>query len=146
GAGTSPGRRVSNFPRIRKMGSGQNQKAQINVTPMIDILLVLIITFMIVTLQSSRGLEALVPQPAASNSRRPLVPRQIVITVLGNGIVELDEDSVAIAALAGRLADVTRSVAIDVVFIRAAPDLEFQQVAEVIDIAKGAGLHRVALM
>ena len=128
------------------MLAGGTQRAEINVTPMIDIMLVLIITFMIVTLQSSRGLKALVPQPAEPDARPAVTPRQIVITVIGDGTVQLNEESVGVPALAGRLATVTKSVAIDVVFIRGGPDLEFQQIAEVIDIARTAGLNRVALM
>jgi biopolymer transport protein ExbD len=128
------------------MAAGSNEGPQINVTPMIDILLVLIITFMIVTLQSSRGLQALVPQPADTNAPPKENPRQVVLTVVGDGTVQLNEESVTVAALADRLALLLKSVAIDVVFIRGGPDLEFSQVAEVIDIARAAGLNRVALM
>jgi biopolymer transport protein TolR len=128
------------------MLAGGPQRAEINVTPMIDIMLVLIITFMIVTLQGSRGLDALVPQPAGPETRQPAVSRQIVITVTGHGTVEMNEEQVDVAALENRLTQLVKNVAIDVVFIRGGPDLEFQQIAQVIDIARTAGLNRVALM
>jgi len=128
------------------MAAGGAQRAEINMTPMIDIMLVLIITFMIVTLQSSRGLNALVPQSADPGSRTADNPRQIVITVIGDGTVRLNQEPIEIRALADRLSLLVRNVAIDVVFVRGGPDLEFQQVAEVIDIARTAGLNRVALM
>ena len=128
------------------MLAGGGERAEINVTPMIDILLVLIITFMIVTLESSRGLNALAPQNAPWDARPQVNPRQVVITVVGDGTVELNEESVQVRGLAERLRMVAKSVAIDVVFIRGGPDLEFRQVAEVVDMAREAGLNRVALM
>jgi biopolymer transport protein TolR len=125
---------------------GYGQKAEINVTPMIDVMLVLIVTFMVIMPVTSRGMEALVPQPSNSGHRDPRLRRDIVITVVGDGTVSLNGEPVEVAMLANRFASLLKSVAIDVVFIRGGPDLEFQQVAEVIDIARGAGLHRVALM
>jgi biopolymer transport protein TolR len=125
---------------------GAGQKAEINVTPMIDIMLVLIITFMLIMPATSHGLKALVPQPPDPDHKEPAVTRDIVITVVGDGTVRLNQEPVEVAALGDRLARPLNSVAIDVVFIRGGPDLEFQQVAEVIDIARGAGLQRIALM
>ena len=128
------------------IAAGGAQRAEINMTPMIDIMLVLIITFMIVTLQGSRGLQALVTQPAEPDSRPAQTPRQIVITVVGDGTVRLNQEPIEVPALADRLRLLAKNVAIDVIFVRGGPDLEFQQIAEVIDIARTVGLNRVALM
>jgi biopolymer transport protein TolR len=124
--------------------SAGNQKAQINVTPMIDVLLVLIIIFLVITPSKETGLKTLVPEPAA-DTRQPSPPfHDIVITVRGDRTVSLNREPVELENLPQRLARLSRTEA--VVFVQGDRNLEFRQVAEVIDIARGAGLNRIALM
>jgi len=124
-------------------GSSQRQ-AEMNVTPLIDILLVLLIIFMVITPSLSTGLDTLVPQPS---DQKPSSPRDdTVITVLADGTVRLNQEIIAVSDLGERLKATFKNAAHHVIFLRGAGDLDFQQVAEVIDIAKGAGLDRVALI
>ena len=126
------------------VGGNSHQKAEMNVTPLIDVLLVLIIIFLLVQPKLSHGLQTSVPE---QSDRRPSTPQNdIVVTVLGNGTVRLNQESVALEDLDGRLRTVFKNAPDHVIFVRADKDMNFQQVAEVIDIAKGAGLERVALM
>ena len=126
------------------MSLGAHRKAEMNVTPLIDVLLVLIIIFLVITPSLSHGHNALVPQ---TSDQKASTPRDdIVLTVLGNGTVRLNQETVAIAELDGRLKTVFKNAANHLIFIRGNKDLDFHHVAEVIDIAKGAGLDRVALM
>ena len=126
------------------VGGGSHQKAEMNVTPLIDVLLVLIIIFLVVMPSLSHGLKTSVPE---TSDQKPSAPRDdIVVTVVGNGTVRLNQESVALEDLDGRLKAVFKNAANHAIFVRADKDLDFQQVAEVIDIAKGAGLDRVALM
>lgn len=120
------------------------RKAEMNVTPLIDVLLVLIIIFLLVTPTLSTGLKAHIPQ----NRDETLVPPtdDVVISVLGNGTVRLNQETVAVADLGERLKALFRNAADHVIFVRGEKDLDYNYVAEVIDIAKGAGLDRVALM
>ncbi len=92
----------------------------------------------------SIGLDALVPQPPNQKGASPT--DDIVISVLGNGSVRLNEETVALGDLGERLKTVFRSAPDHVVFVRGDKELDFQHIAEVIDIAKGAGWERVALM
>ena len=126
------------------LGSGSHVKAEMNVTPMIDVLLVLIITFLVVMPTLSTGLKAHIPQNPDDKSSQPM--DDIVVTVVGDGKVRLNEEIVAIPDLSDRLKTVFKNAANHVIFIRGDGKLDFQQIAEVIDIAKGAGLDRVALM
>src|SRR4051794_3919510 len=107
-------------------------KAQINITPMIDVLLVLIIIFMVIAPLTPRGLNALVPQESkGETASAPETGREIVITVVGDGTVRLNQEVVALSALGERLVRFGGRV----IFLRGDRALEFRQVAEVIDIA-----------
>jgi len=123
-----------------------NPKAQINMTPMIDILLVLIIIFMVITPLTPRGLEALLPQPAIPGREPPASAQDIVLTVRDDGTVYLNQEPVKLANLGERLSHLFQAAPDHAIFVRGGSDLEFRAVAEVIDIAHGAGLSRVALM
>jgi len=117
---------------------------QMNVTPMIDILLVLIIIFMVMP-HKSKGLDAQVPQPS-SDSQPQRIEEDIVLTVEGGGSVRVNQDPVAMDQLGTRLLAIFKTTARPVVFIRGKKDLAFEEVAQVIDVAKGAGFMRIALM
>jgi biopolymer transport protein ExbD len=126
------------------MAMSMGPRPQINVTPMIDILLVLIIIFMVMP-HKSKGLDAQVPQPS-SDSRPAAVEEDIVLTVEGGGSVRVNQDAIAMDQLGPRLLAIFKTTARPVVFIRGKKDLAFEEVAQVIDIAKGAGFQRIALM
>lgn len=119
-------------------------RAEINLTPMIDVLLVLIIIFMVIAPRTT-GLDALLPSRAPDTPQAE-TPHDIVITVKGNGTVRLNDEPVDLALLHGRLLRIFGTRANSVVFIRGEKGLDFAQIAEVIDIAKGAGVDRVGLM
>lgn len=120
-------------------------KVEMNVTPLIDVLLVLLIIFMVIMPQLSNGLKAVVPQPG--DQKAPPAPRDdIVITVLRDHTVRLNQEPVALSDLESRLHELFKNAVHHVIFVRGGKDLDFQQIAEVIDIAKGAGLERVAMM
>jgi biopolymer transport protein ExbD len=126
------------------MAMSTGSRAQINMTPLIDVLLVLLIIFMVVAPLKPIGLNVLVPQPAAIDQKVRM--QDIVVSIRADGTVLLNQEPVAAAELPGRLSRIFRFRGDDVVFVRGASGLEFRQVAGVIDTARGAGLTRVALM
>ena len=127
-------------------GDGGGPKADINMTPMIDVLLVLIIIFMVITPLTPKGLEALIPQPPPKDAPPPDVDRTVVIILNKNGTMQLNQDPITPDRLADRLLDVFKTRNERVCFVKADPDLEFQFVAKAIDIAKGAQMDKVGLM
>jgi biopolymer transport protein TolR len=128
-------------------GAKRGPKSDINMTPMIDVLLVLIIIFMVITPLTPHGLEALVPQPPPPNSKPNQADlRTVVIVLEKDGSIKINQDPVQESNLQQRLEDIFKTRAERVVFVKGDPDLEFAPVARAIDIAHGAGIDKVGLM
>jgi len=116
-------------------------------TPMIDVLLVLIIIFMVITPLTPKGLEALVPQPPPPNQPpNTSDQRTVVVVVDKDHHMFINQDPVEENVLGGKLTDIFKTRAERVVFVKGDPSLEFQWVAKAIDIAHGAGIDKVGLM
>ena len=127
-------------------GSG-GPRADINMTPMIDVLLVLIIIFMVITPLTPKGLEALVPQPAQPNQQSSESDqRTVVISVNKDKSILINQEPSDELKLGSRLEEIFKTRAERVIFVKGDPDLEFQAVAKIIDIAKGVGIDKVGLM
>ena len=130
--------------------TGDPSRPQINITPLIDVLLVLIIIFMFLVMMSRpQGLEARIPQPAKSSA--PPSEGTIVIqicSVAGNSIplLKINKEDVAWKDLQIRLQKIYTTRVERVAFLRGDDNVDFQYVADVIDIAKSAGVSQVALM
>ncbi len=121
--------------------------SNINMTPMIDVLLVLIIIFMVITPLTPKGLEALVPQPAPPNQQQSDADqRTVVVSVAKDKSMMINTEPTDENKLGPRLEEIFKTRAERLIFVKGDPDLEFQDVAKVIDIAKGVGIDKVGLM
>jgi len=129
------------------IGGGKGAVANINMTPMIDVLLVLIIIFMVITPLTPKGLEALVPQPAPPNQpQNDADLRTVVVTVNKDRSMLINNEATDMTKLGPRLEEIFKTRAERVIFVKGDPDLEFQDIAKVIDAAKGVGIDKVGLM
>ena len=120
--------------------------AQMNVTPLIDVLLVLLIIFMVITPTQSLGLAALVPQPGLDQDRREPVPSTIVLAIDQHENLTLNSQPVMLDELQRRLREIFANRALKVIFLKGASEIEFARVANLIDIAKGSGIDHIALL
>ena len=119
-------------------------KGEINMTPMIDVLLVLIIIFMVMLPQHSVGLPA--EAPAAASQGTPAQEQDIVVSVNRDHSIAINHQSVGIEKLQDRLREIFAGRASKVMFLQGDKNLDFEEIARVIDLARGAEIFQIGLM
>lgn len=128
------------------VGSKKGAMASINITPYIDILLVLLIIFMVITPIRQMDLNVKVPQ--ANNDTKPTAvdPSVIVISIGEAAQLAINGESQTIDRLGGKLQEIYSARANKNMFISASAKLPYGDVVHVIDIAKGAGVGDIGLI
>src|SRR5215467_12552335 len=120
-------------------------KGDINVTPFIDILLVLLVIFMTITPKVTRGLKTAIPQ-APPGETLPVDESIVILSMDRSGNIKINQDDIAPSRLIDRLQEIFKKRSDRTVFVQANNNLLFSDVAQLIDSAKGAGIDRVGLM
>lgn len=129
------------------VGGPKGSMSEPNIVPLIDVLLVLIIIFMVITPRTPTGLDTLVPQPAPPNQKQDEPDnRTIVVQVLNGGKLMINQDPATWNDLGARLSDIFAQRADKVAFVKGDDDVEFAQVARAIDIMRGSGIDHVGLI
>jgi biopolymer transport protein TolR len=126
-------------------GKNGGPMASMNVVPLIDILLVLLIIFMVITPLKPKGLEALVPQP--SHEVKPGADEKVVVVqVLENNLLKINDDAATWDNLGLQLSNIFKLRAEKVAFIKGGDTVVFGVVARAIDVMRSSGVEKVGLM
>ncbi len=128
-------------------GDKHGMSSEINVTPMIDVLLVLLIIFMLIVPLIPRGLTASVPQPAKNGTPQTgAVVLELTDGSGGEAGYRINQQPVAREDLQNKVAEIFANRARREMFVKAEVGLAFTKVAEAIDTARSAGVERVGLL
>ncbi len=130
------------------VGTGKGAMSEPNIVPLIDVLLVLIIIFMVITPTTPVGLNALVPQPAPPNQKQneELLSKTIVVVVTSSGEVLINQDKHTWEDLGPTLSTIFAERAEKTAFVKGDDNVDFALVARAIDIMRTAGIDHVGLI
>jgi biopolymer transport protein ExbD len=121
--------------------------AEMNVVPLIDILLVLLIIFMVITPLTPKGMDTLVPQPNPNQKQdQELENKTVVVQILTNGKVKINNEDSTWDNLGPRIEQIFKDRADKIAFVKGDGDVLFGEVARAIDIMRGSGIDKVGLI
>jgi biopolymer transport protein TolR len=129
------------------VGSQGSSMATPNIVPLIDILLVLIIIFMVITPLTPKGLDALVPQPSPNQQQnQELENKTVVVQVMMNNKLKINNEDTSWDQLEPRMEQIFKDRAEKIAFVKGDNDVLFMDVARAIDLMKQAGIDKVGLI
>ena len=130
-----------------EVGEGHGALSTPNVVPLIDILLVLIIIFMVITPRTPNGLDAIVPQPSPNKQQDvELENKTVVVQVEMNGKLKINQEDTTWEGLGPRMETIFKERAEKIAFVKGDNDVLFMDVARAIDIMRGAGIEKIGLI
>ena len=126
-------------------GGGGGLTNDINVTPMIDVLLVLLIIFMMAVPMLRKAIDVQLPDPTPQPTTNTTPPDQIVLQVLPGGIYKVNSEQVPEGNLSKFLKDIYDPRPDKIIFVKGDPKVKYQDVIHAMDVARGAGVKVIGI-
>lgn len=126
-------------------GGGGGLTNEINVTPMIDVLLVLLIIFMMAIPMLRKAIDVQIPDPTPVEAQPPTESDQIVLQVLPGEKFKVNSEDVSAAELPKFLKDVYDGRPNKIIFVKGDPTVKYQDVVHAMDVARGAGVKVIGI-
>ena len=121
--------------------------AEMNVVPLIDILLVLLIIFMVITPLTPKGMDTLVPQPNPNQQQQQdLNDKTVVVQITKDGKIKINNEDSSWTGLGPRIEQIFKERAEKVAFVKGDNEVLFEEVARAIDIMRANGIDKVGLI
>jgi biopolymer transport protein ExbD len=145
---STPGRLTGEVAMGMSVGDNKGgAMAEMNVVPLIDILLVLLIIFMVITPLTPKGLDTLVPQPNPNQQQnQDLENKTVVVQVLSGDKLKINNEDATWDGLGQRIDQIFKDRAEKIAFVKGDNDVLFASVARAIDIMRANGIDKVGLI
>jgi biopolymer transport protein TolR len=128
------------------VGNKKGPRGEINVTPLIDVVLVLLIIFMVLTPATLKHLTTVVPNKADESVPQPPSDAPLLVEYTAKGVISINGETVAAEALVSKLSERLRYDRQKVVFFKAENEAPYGEVVRLMDVARGAGARTLAVV
>ena len=129
-----------------QVGGGGSLRSDINVTPLVDVVLVLLIIFMVITPVVQMGYLVRVPPKAPANLPPSAVQDQIILRLMPNNVIYINKEEVPEANFPGRIRDILHGNTSKMVFFQGSPDVDYETTISFLDLARSSGAKNIGII